>query len=68
MRRSTFLANLLIFGVVGRLANPAFPQAQDLRKDVTAAGNMKVTGSEGRLSEVLSYLDTFEFWYPIVTP
>jgi alkyl sulfatase BDS1-like metallo-beta-lactamase superfamily hydrolase len=37
-------------------------------KDAIAAGNVKVAGSEAKLDEMLSYLDTFEFWFPIVTP
>jgi alkyl sulfatase BDS1-like metallo-beta-lactamase superfamily hydrolase len=37
-------------------------------KDALKAGSVKITGSEGKLDEMLSYLDSFEFWFPIVTP
>jgi alkyl sulfatase BDS1-like metallo-beta-lactamase superfamily hydrolase len=37
-------------------------------KDAIAAGNVKIAGSEAKLDEMLSYLDSFEFWFPIVTP
>ncbi len=33
-----------------------------------AAGDVKIDGSEAKLEEMLSYLDTFEFWFNIVTP
>jgi alkyl sulfatase BDS1-like metallo-beta-lactamase superfamily hydrolase len=33
-----------------------------------ADGSVKVDGDEGKLKELLSYLDTFEFWFNIVTP
>jgi len=32
------------------------------------AGTVKIAGSQARLDEVLSYLDSFEFWFNIVTP
>lgn len=41
---------------------------QTTLKDAIGAGSVKITGSEGKLGEMLSYLDTFEFWFPIVTP
>jgi alkyl sulfatase BDS1-like metallo-beta-lactamase superfamily hydrolase len=41
---------------------------QTTLKDAIGAGSVKITGSEGKLDEMLSYLDTFEFWFPIVTP
>jgi alkyl sulfatase BDS1-like metallo-beta-lactamase superfamily hydrolase len=31
-------------------------------------GDVKVRGSQAKLDEMLSYLDTFEFWFNIVTP
>ena len=31
-------------------------------------GSVDVEGESGRLEELLSYLDTFEFWFNIVTP
>ncbi len=37
-------------------------------KDAIGAGNVKVTGDEAKLEEMLSYLDSFELWFPIVTP
>jgi alkyl sulfatase BDS1-like metallo-beta-lactamase superfamily hydrolase len=41
---------------------------QTTLKDAIGAGSVKITGSEAKLNEMLSYLDTFEFWFPIVTP
>ncbi len=41
---------------------------QTTLKDAVAAGNVKVTGSEGKLEEMLSNLDSFNFWFNIVTP
>jgi alkyl sulfatase BDS1-like metallo-beta-lactamase superfamily hydrolase len=32
------------------------------------AGNVKIDGNAGALTELVSYLDTFEFWFNIVTP
>jgi alkyl sulfatase BDS1-like metallo-beta-lactamase superfamily hydrolase len=31
-------------------------------------GKVKITGSQAKLNEMLSYLDSFEFWFNIVTP
>ena len=31
-------------------------------------GSVKIDGSKAKLDEMLSYLDTFEFWFNIVTP
>jgi alkyl sulfatase BDS1-like metallo-beta-lactamase superfamily hydrolase len=31
-------------------------------------GDVKITGSKAKLKEMLSYLDTFDFWFNIVTP
>jgi alkyl sulfatase BDS1-like metallo-beta-lactamase superfamily hydrolase len=31
-------------------------------------GDVKITGSEKKLDEMLSYLDSFDFWFNIVTP
>ena len=33
-----------------------------------ASGNFKVEGNQAKLTEMLSYLDDFEFWFNIVTP
>ena len=33
-----------------------------------ANGNFKVSGNNAKLTEMLSYLDDFEFWFDIVTP
>ncbi len=33
-----------------------------------SSGAIKVQGNEGKLEELMSYMDTFEFWFPIVTP
>ena len=35
--------------------------------DAIAAGDVKVTGNPAKLDELLSHLDRFEFWFPIVT-
>ena len=32
------------------------------------SGDVKITGNKAKLDEMLSYLDTFEFWFNIVTP
>jgi len=37
-------------------------------KDATGSGAVKIAGSQAKLDEMLSYLDTFEFWFNIVTP
>ncbi len=37
-------------------------------KDAIASGAVNVEGSQEKLDELLSYLDTFEFWFNIVTP
>lgn len=34
----------------------------------TQAGDVRITGDQGKLKELLSYLDNFEFWFNIVTP
>ena len=31
-------------------------------------GDMKITGDANKLTELLSYMDKFEFWFNIVTP
>jgi alkyl sulfatase BDS1-like metallo-beta-lactamase superfamily hydrolase len=36
--------------------------------DAISAGDVKVSGDQAKLEEVVSYLDTFEFWFDIVTP
>ena len=33
-----------------------------------SSGEVKITGSQTKLDELLSYLDSFEFWFNIVTP
>ena len=33
-----------------------------------SGGDVKIDGSKAKLDEMLSYLDTFEFWFNIVTP
>lgn len=33
-----------------------------------SAGDVSIEGSQAKLEEVVSYLDTFEFWFNIVTP
>jgi len=36
--------------------------------DKLAAGEAKIEGDQGKLGEFLSLMDTFEFWFNIVTP
>ncbi len=36
--------------------------------DAIGSGAAKLGGSQAKLEEVVSYLDTFEFWFNIVTP
>ncbi len=33
-----------------------------------ADGSVKVTGDSAKLTQLVSMLDTFEFWFNIVTP
>jgi len=37
-------------------------------KDEVTSGAVKVQGDQGKLDELVSYLDNFDFWFPIVTP
>lgn len=37
-------------------------------KDAISSGDVKIDGDEAKLTELLSYLDSFEFWFDIVTP
>jgi alkyl sulfatase BDS1-like metallo-beta-lactamase superfamily hydrolase len=37
-------------------------------KDALASGAMKIQGNEGKLDELMSYMDSFDFWFNIVTP
>ncbi|WP_226999801.1 alkyl/aryl-sulfatase [Microbulbifer aggregans] len=41
---------------------------QTTMKDARSKGDVKVDGSEAKLNELLSYLDSFDFWFNIVTP
>jgi alkyl sulfatase BDS1-like metallo-beta-lactamase superfamily hydrolase len=36
--------------------------------DAMKAGDVKITGNDAKLKEMVSYLDNFEFWFNIVTP
>ena len=36
--------------------------------DAISAGDVKVSGNQAKLNEMVSYLENFEFWFPIVTP
>ena len=36
--------------------------------DAISGGDVKLTGDQAKLTEVVSYLDTFPFWFNIVTP
>ncbi|WP_394558575.1 alkyl/aryl-sulfatase [Aquipseudomonas alcaligenes] len=37
-------------------------------KDAESSGAIKVQGTEGKLEELMSYMDNFDFWFNIVTP
>ena len=37
-------------------------------KDAIESGKVKIAGNQAKLHEMLSYLDSFEFWFNIVTP
>lgn len=41
---------------------------QEKLDDAVTKGNVKVGGDGAKLTEVVSYLDTFPFWFNIVTP
>jgi alkyl sulfatase BDS1-like metallo-beta-lactamase superfamily hydrolase len=47
--------------------NDIMLQATSL-EDATRKGNIRINGDQAKLKEVVSYLDTFEFWFDIVTP
>lgn len=36
--------------------------------DAISSGDVKVSGDQAKLEELISYLDSFEFWFDIVTP
>jgi alkyl sulfatase BDS1-like metallo-beta-lactamase superfamily hydrolase len=36
--------------------------------DAISAGDVKVSGNQAQLNDLVSYLDNFEFWFSIVTP
>ena len=36
--------------------------------DAMSSGDVRVNGNQEKLKELVSYLDTFEFWFNIVTP
>ncbi len=36
--------------------------------DAISSGDVRVNGNQAKLDELISYLDTFEFWFNIVTP
>ncbi len=36
--------------------------------DAIGAGDVKVSGNKAKLDELVSYLDSFDFWFNIVTP
>jgi alkyl sulfatase BDS1-like metallo-beta-lactamase superfamily hydrolase len=37
-------------------------------KDAIGSGAIKIQGNEAKLEELMSYMDTFDFWFNIVTP
>jgi alkyl sulfatase BDS1-like metallo-beta-lactamase superfamily hydrolase len=36
--------------------------------DAVSSGAVKISGDRAKLRDVVSHLDTFEFWFNIVTP
>lgn len=36
--------------------------------DAVSSGKVKVSGDQAKLHQLVSYLDTFDFWFNIVTP
>lgn len=41
---------------------------QTTMKEAKSKGEVKIVGSEAKLDELLSYLDSFDFWFNIVIP
>ncbi|MNJ07412.1 Metallo-beta-lactamase superfamily protein [compost metagenome] len=41
---------------------------QTTLKDAKSSGDIKVEGNEGKLEELMSYMDNFDLWFNIVTP
>ena len=41
---------------------------QTTLKDAEGSGEIKVQGDAGKLDELMSYMDNFDFWFNIVTP
>ena len=37
-------------------------------QDAVSSGDVSIEGDQAKLEELVSYLDTFEFWFDIVTP
>jgi alkyl sulfatase BDS1-like metallo-beta-lactamase superfamily hydrolase len=37
-------------------------------EDAASSGDMQVQGDKQKLSDLVSYLDSFDFWFNIVTP
>ncbi|MBZ1694078.1 hypothetical protein KFB30_02065, partial [Klebsiella pneumoniae] len=40
---------------------------QETLKQAEAQGKVKISGNGAKLDEMLSYMDTFAFWFNIVT-
>jgi alkyl sulfatase BDS1-like metallo-beta-lactamase superfamily hydrolase len=36
--------------------------------DAISAGDVNIDGDQAKLEDLVSYLDTFQFWFNIVTP
>ncbi|WP_417662755.1 alkyl/aryl-sulfatase [Pseudomonas sp.] len=41
---------------------------QTTLKDAESSGDIKIEGDKGKLEELMSYMDNFDFWFNIVTP
>lgn len=41
---------------------------QTTLKDAEGSGELKVQGDQGKLDELMGYMDSFDFWFNIVTP
>jgi alkyl sulfatase BDS1-like metallo-beta-lactamase superfamily hydrolase len=46
----------------------AITLGQTTMKDAVASGQITIEGDKGKLGELFSYLDAFDFWFNIVTP
>ncbi|ALM86009.1 hypothetical protein ASB57_26385 [Bordetella sp. N] len=65
-----------VFGASSLLQTPAggahWPKRQSRQpgsfNDAVSKGDIKITGDQAKVSDLLASLDSFEFWFNIVTP